>query len=102
MGGDSVDEGLVVRVMDIDKHPEWSYIGAVAIVRANFNTTVPTVEKVTEATVTWAGIPAPKKEERWGAADPRIAYRPDTKTYYLAFDNCTNMCGFRQTLLSTS
>ena len=38
----------------------------------------------------------------WGAIDPRIAYHPKTQRYYLAWDNCTNYCSFRQTQLSST
>ena len=38
----------------------------------------------------------------WGALDPRIAYRPRTKEYYLTWDNCTFECAFRSSLLSVS
>ena len=39
----------------------------------------------------------------WGAADPRITYRPHNKLYYLTWDNCTFNCyPQRETLLSTS
>ena len=39
----------------------------------------------------------------WGAADPRIVYRPHNQMYYLAWDNCTQNCyPTRSTLLSTT
>lgn len=100
--GNGVSEGLVVRVGAWVKHPEWTSSGALSIVACDFNTSVPTVDKVTAGSVVWPGVRAPKSDERWGALDPRIGYRPETQTYYLAFDNGTDSCAYRQTQLSTT
>ena len=100
--GADVSEGLVVRVGAWKAHPEWTSSGALAVVSCNFSTSVPMTGKVTADTVVWPGIRAPAPDERWGALDPRIGYWPETQTYYLAFDNGTDSCGYRQTQLSTS
>eukprot|EP01046_Picozoa_sp_COSAG06_P011139 COSAG06_NODE_628_length_13649_cov_20.848930_4_plen_250_part_00 len=60
------------------------------------------MDKVTAGSVVWPGVRAPKPDERSGALDPRIGYRPETQTYYIAFDNGTESCAYRQTQLSTT
>jgi predicted GH43/DUF377 family glycosyl hydrolase len=98
-------KGLVVRVQDEKKHPEWANAGAITIVSVNISKEgmlVPAA--VTEDSVVWPGIDAPKRElkEVWGVIDPRIALDPLTGTYYLTWDNCTRNCVKRQTMLSTT
>lgn len=100
-------EGLVVRVVDFDRKPEWADAGAIAVVPATLDRSIKplSTEHVTEDMVTWAGAnPAgPNKNEMWGAADPRITYRPFNQQYYLTWDNCTRHCWpKRVTLLSTT
>ncbi len=111
-GGD----GLIVRNVECSDdhhtctgvmHPEWTNAGALAVVKANLGlgTSAPKVDPVTEASIFWAGTPPPPhgSGQRWGAADPRCAYREADKTYYLTWDNCTRNCyPHRSTLLSTS
>ena len=98
----AVSEGLVVRLWDGAMHPEWTAAGALAVVPARLSAPPYTTGKVTNASVVWPGVAAPLRSERWGAADPRIAYDPASKQYVLAWDNCTNYCSFRQTQISTS
>ena len=103
-GGD----GLIVRNVECSDdhhactgvaHPEWTNAGALAVVKGS----LPSVEPVTEASIFWAGVPAPAPADRWGAADPRCAYRKADRTYYLTWDNCTRNCyPHRTTMLSTS
>ena len=93
----NVSEGLVVRVQD--KH---FYHHSIAIVAANLSSSHPTTERVTPESICWPGFAPPPKNSFWGPIDPRIAYRPATKLYYLSWDNATNGCAFRQTQLSTS
>lgn len=94
-------DGLIVRVVECNAnhhtctgvpHPEWTNAGALVVVGANLSAAgPPTAEVVTLAGVTWAGAapPPPSTGPRWGAADPRLAYRPADRTYYLTWDNCT-------------
>ena len=115
----SATDGLVVRVVECNpdhhpcpgpgggvKHPEWSNAGALTINRATLPADgPPSVEHVGYDRVTWAGHPAPPRANvsKWGAADPRIAYRPANGLYYLTWDNCTQNCyPHRTTLLSTT
>ena len=84
--GADVPEGLVVRVGAWKTHPEWTSSGALAVIPCNFTPAVPTTGKVTAEAVVWPGVRAPAPDERWGALDPRIGYRPETQTYYLAWD----------------
>eukprot|EP00797_Seminavis_robusta_P029057 Sro579_g169940.1 Glycosidase (211) ;mRNA; f:7229-7861 len=90
---DTVD-GLIVRLVDSQKHPEWVNAGALAVVPVNLNNKPMAVRnKVTESMVTWAGAEQqPTPTQPWGAADPRITYRPKTQQYYLTWDNCTKNC----------
>ena len=111
-GGD----GLIVRNVECSDdhhscagvaHPEWTNAGALAVIKADLGlgASAPTVEPVTEQSIFWAGTPPPPHggEQRWGAADPRCAYRAADKTYYLTWDNCTRNCyPHRSTLLSTT
>jgi predicted GH43/DUF377 family glycosyl hydrolase len=107
-GGD----GLIVRNVECSDdhhactgvaHPQWTNAGALAVVKASLGASAPAVEPVTEASIFWAGTPPPSPLERWGAADPRCAYRKADKTYYLTWDNCTRNCyPHRSTYLSTS
>ena len=108
-------DGLVVRVVECNpdhhpcrgvRHPEWSNAGALTVNRATLPADgAPTVEHVGYERVTWAGHTAPPRANvsEWGAADPRIAYRPANGLYYLTWDNCTQNCyPHRTTLLSTT
>jgi predicted GH43/DUF377 family glycosyl hydrolase len=110
----STTDGLVVRVVECNpdhhacpnaSHPQWSNAGAMAIVPASLSRENISAAFVDYNAVTWAGATAPPQanSSRWGAADPRIAYRAADKTYYLAWDNCTQNCyPHRNTLLSTT
>lgn len=110
-----IPDGLVVRVVECNPdhhpcpgvhHPEWSNAGAITINRADLPGTGPLrVDHVSYSNVTWAGTSGPKpgNVSRWGAADPRIAYRSADQTYYLTWDNCTQNCyPHRTTYLSTT
>ena len=115
-GNSNVHEGLVVRVQDNDKFPWWGCTGAVAVVPVNFSGSTARAGKVTAQSVVWPGVTAPPKlppsicppgkanchAKLWGAIDPRIAYRPATRTYFLGWDNCSQGCSYRQTQLSTT
>ena len=104
-GGD----GLIVRNVECSDdhhscagvpHPEWTNAGALAVVKGALPASV---EPVTAASIFWAGPPPPAPADRWGAADPRCAYRKADRTYYLTWDNCTRNCyPHRSTYLSTS
>lgn len=88
-------------------HPEWTNAGALAIVRADLpaDGTPKTLGVVSPSNIVWPGCdgPAPSTAAEWGAADPRLTYRPKTETYYLTWDNCTRNCEpERSTLLSTT
>lgn len=114
----AAEDGLVVRVVECNDnhhvctnmtHPEWTNAGALTVVKANLGglqgTPTITQPSVGDSDVFWAGVDAPPRATtaRWGAADPRIAYRALTSTYYLAWDNCTRNCfPTRTTLLSTT
>jgi predicted GH43/DUF377 family glycosyl hydrolase len=95
--------GLVVRVQDEKLHPEWANAGALAFVASSVS---PrgwiSAATVTAADVAFPGVAPPAAGEVWGVIDPRIAYRPTTKKFYLTWDNCTKNCVSRQTMLSTS
>ena len=111
---DGGGDGLIVRNVECSDdhhtctgaaHPEWTNAGALAVVKADLGVgaTTPTVEPVAEASIFWAGTSEPAPLERWGAADPRCAYRKADKTYYLTWDNCTRNCyPHRSTYLSTT
>ena len=82
-------------------HPEWTNAGALAVVAANLS--VPAAEYVGYDKVQWPGLPAPANTSKWGAADPRLTFRPHDGQYYLTWDNCTTNCyPTRQTMLSTT
>lgn len=115
--GSAESDGLVVRVVECSPnhhkcpnatHPEWSNAGALTIVAAKLPAAgeAPlSAAHVKESMVTWGGTAAPPRSNtsRWGAADPRMTYRPADKTYYLTWDNCTQNCyPHRRTMLSTS
>ena len=113
--GSSAADGLVVRVVECNPnhhscpnatHREWSNAGAITVIPAGLPLDGPlTAKYINASAVTWAGAAAPPhaNSSRWGAADPRIAYRPADKTYYLAWDNCTQNCyPHRNTMLSTT
>ena len=110
-------DGLVVRNVECAPnhhscagvaHPEWSNAGALAVVRANLSASGGsplTAQHVSQDRVTWAGGPAPRRSNvsQWGAADPRMTYRPANGNYYLTWDNCTANCyPQRNTMLSVS
>jgi hypothetical protein len=86
-------EGLIVRVVECNPnhhscegvpHPQWTNAGALAVVSASLPADgVPKInERVTSANVQWPGCDGPHQSlsAEWGAADPRLAYRPKTKT----------------------
>ena len=130
--GAGVQEGLVVRVQDNNKYPWWGAAGGVAIVPLNVSADGMAMElgrQLTDADICWPGVAAPTplptsicnatgqkapsqceacamhnpdRSNCWGAIDPRIAYRPATKTYHLGWDNCSQDCGYRQTQHSTT
>ena len=102
--GEEMRDGLVVRLVDMEKHPEWSNAGALAIIRASMKENRIWAEHITEDHVTWEGSKFhPSKDGQWGAVDPRITYRPDNQMYYLTWDNCTKNCWpQRITYLSTT
>lgn len=101
-------EGLMVRLVDFVKHPEWANAGALAVVPVKFDPSNKPLlaQHVTQNMVTWAGAEkkdGPRGQEEWGAVDPRIVYRPKTQQYYLTWDNCTKNCWpQRITYLSTT
>jgi predicted GH43/DUF377 family glycosyl hydrolase len=113
-------DGLVVRVVECNPdhhscanrttHPEWTNAGALTVVEAAFPADASggaslSVAHISAADVTFAGATPPPRSAapQWGAADPRIAYRPAARTYYLTWDNCTQNCyPHRTTLLSTT
>lgn len=104
---EDVEDGLIVRLVDWDRHPEWANAGAIAIVRANLrqdDKKPMTSARITEQMVTWAGSDSkPSSSQVWGAVDPRMTYRPYNQQYYLTWDNCTKNCWpQRKTYLSTS
>mmetsp|Transcript_22140 Transcript_22140/g.33465 ORF Transcript_22140/g.33465 Transcript_22140/m.33465 type:complete len:403 (-) Transcript_22140:93-1301(-) len=95
------EEGLIVRVVDPQRHPEWTNAGALAVVTLHATQKPFWAERVTSNGITWAG--APDSKGGWGAADPRIVYRPANQLYYLTWDNCTQNCWpQRITYLSTT
>mgnify|MGYP005844438395 CR=1 FL=1 len=105
-----VEDGLVVRVVDWQRHPEWANAGAMAMVSANFTQQKQqpprriTADRVNESRISWAGAQPPHRKfgDIWGAADPRITYRAYNQQYYLTWDNCTKNCWpQRVTYLST-
>lgn len=114
----SETDGLVVRVVECNpnhhscanaSHPQWTNAGALAVVQANLSGNlsnfVPTVEHVSMEQIRWPGVQPPPQSNvsLWGAADPRIAFRPSNQQYYLTWDNCTQNCyPQRETLLSTT
>ena len=91
-------------------HPEWTDTGALTVVRADVKKG--TAQHINASLVFWPGTAAPPRlghvctQPRplcgWGAIDPRIRYRPKTRTYYLTWDNCTFQCTFRSSMLSVS
>jgi hypothetical protein len=94
--GSATPDGLVVRVVECSPnhhscanttHQEWTNAGALAVVPANVSGSgsKPTTAHVTDSLVTWGGAqgPPPANESKWGAADPRMTYRPADKTYYM-------------------
>lgn len=88
-------------------HPQWTNAGALGIVPADLPAQgVPSIKGVVDpSTIVWPGCDAPPQSDsaEWGAADPRLTYRPKTATYYLTWDNCTKNCEpERSTLLSTT
>ena len=100
-------EGLIVRVVDYERHPEWADAGAMVVVPVTLDDQIKPLSagRVTEDRVTWAGAaPAgPRNHEMWGAADPRVTYRPFKQQYYVTWDNCTMHCWpKRVTFLSTT
>ena len=109
-------DGLVVRVVECNDdhhpcgnvtHPEWTNAGALAVVHANLSPGAPSISQhsIGESDVFWAGVPPPPRSAtaRWGAADPRMAYRASDGMHFLAWDNCTRNCyPQRSTMLSTS
>ena len=116
-------EGLLVRVVDYERHPEWSDAGAIAVVPVSFidgqngtntNIVVPklTSSHVTEEMITWLGTTGNTNNSDtsnatatsiWGAVDPRVTYRPYNQMYYVTWDNCTKHCyPQRITYLSTT
>ena len=113
---DNSTDGLVVRCVECNPdhhscagrqlHPEWSNAGALALVGATLPATgTLSVEHISYSDVFWAGTAPPPRSNvsQWGAADPRIAYRPANSRYYLTWDNCTQNCyPHRTTLLSST
>ena len=67
--------------------------GALAVVGVNLSAPEPHIAGVVaESSVLWAGVSPPSHVERWGAIDPRIAFRPPWANrkeglYYLTWDN---------------
>jgi len=127
--GADVPAGLVVRVQDDVQYPWWGAAGAVAIVPVNFSAdgTTATAGHVKDSSIVWPGVAAPPalpasicnatgqkspsqchacdlrnpdNSRCWGAIDPRIAYRPATKTYHLGWDNCSQDCSCKMVMLS--
>eukprot|EP00040_Diaphanoeca_grandis_P019924 m.105545 g.105545 ORF g.105545 m.105545 type:complete len:396 (-) comp27658_c0_seq1:463-1650(-) len=113
---DGYEDGLIVRVVECNPnhhscasaaHQEWSNAGALTVVAANVTAsgTTMTSKHITVKDVTWGGGPSPPhaNTSKWGAADPRIVYREEDKTYYMTWDNCTLNCyPQRKTYLSTT
>merc|ERR1719174_2322472 len=81
-------------------------MGAFAVVKATLRgPSSLSAEHVDMSKITWSGADSPPQSNKilWGAADPRITYRPHNKLYYLTWDNCTFNCyPQRETLLSTT
>jgi predicted GH43/DUF377 family glycosyl hydrolase len=110
--GSGVADGLIVRVQENctpectpeshATHPEWADLGAVAAVTANL--TAGTTEYIDNGLVFWGGATPPphSSQPQWGAIDPRVAFRPATGEYFLAWDNCTYECRERVSVLSVS
>ena len=109
-------EGLLVRVVDYNRHPEWSDAGAIAVVPvsllAEHNGPL-TSAHVSEDRITWLGTAGNTNDNNdinhnssttiWGAVDPRVTYRPYNQMYYVTWDNCTQHCWpQRITYLSTT
>jgi len=102
-------EGLIVRVVDFERHPEWVNAGALAAIPVSLQNHPPpslAAHHVSEASITWAGAgagPSTTGDQEWGFVDPRITYRKQQHTYYLTYDNCTKNCWpQRVTYLSTT
>ena len=87
-------EGLIIRVVECNPnhhscdgvpHPQWTNAGALAVVSASLPADgVPKInERVTTANIQWPGCSGPPQSQtaEWGAADPRLTYRPKTNTY---------------------
>lgn len=83
-------DGLVVRVVECNdnhhpchnvSHPEWTNAGALTVVAADI-TKGTLANVVNESSVFWAGSAPPPRQIKaaWGAADPRMRYRPFDKT----------------------
>ena len=96
----------MVHLVDFVQHPEWANAGALAVAPVNFSSGKPlSASKVTLGKITWAGAfqQGPQGKEAWGYVDPRMTYRPETRQYYLSYDNCTANCWpQRITYLSTT
>lgn len=113
------DEGLIVRVVECNPdhhscagvpHPQWTNAGALAVVPVSLpkpgaSASPKILKKVDDSAVQWPGCAPPPMSDsgKWGAADPRLTFRPKTGEYYLTWDNCTHNCEpTRSTLLSTT